>query len=656
MTDHPDPTDTEPAPGPPAGRDPVDRDPAGLGRGVLTRWMPVFLRDPAEPTDTTAFRTPPGTTTGRFLGQVVFSLPRVTVPAMLCAVAWQVGESAVPVVMGLAIDRALGHTDAGQLALWVGVLIGLYVLLTTAARFSLRLNAYAIQLLQYRLRTTLSRRVLHPAAGTAGTPDGSIVSVMTNDVTRLANAGQLVITPVSHVAAIVFIAVSLLSSHWLLGVAVLAGAPTVVWLMGRLSTSYSRNTREYQGLLAATVGRATDLVAGYRVVKGIRAEDEVSDRYRTASQETLAGAKRNAGFLGRFLVTSGAVNGTFVALVMGLAGWLAVDGRTSIGGFIAAVGLTQALLPHVSTIANASVPNYASARASAARILEVLQDADADPAGPATPTDPGATGAPAATGDPASPDASGAPASPDVSGDVDPATAGRAGTPPELQVTVPGAAHGAVTVHPGELVGVRAGDRTAARLAGALLTPWTDQGAQVTLGGVPAEGLSPQDYRRQVTVAPHRTTLFSGTVQDNIVAGAAAVAATDTSTGAVTGTALHDGTPERVSVALHAASCDDFATPDTAVGEGGNLLSGGQQQRVALARALASGAPVLVLHDPTTAVDSVTEHLIAGRLREAREGLSTLVIASSPVLLDGCDRVVDLTDTTTGPTDQEPTV
>lgn len=603
--------------------DPADRDPAGLGRGVLTRWMPVFLRDPAEPTDTTAFRTPPGTTTGRFLGQAVFSLPRVTVPAMLCAVAWQVGESAVPVVMGLAIDRALGHTDAGQLALWVGVLVGLYLLLTTAARFSLRLNAYTIQLLQYRLRTTLSRRVLHPAAGTAGTPDGSIVSVMTNDVTRLSNAGQLVITPVSHVAAIVFIAVSLLSSHWLLGVAVLAGAPTVVWLMGRLSTSYSRNTREYQGLLAATVGRATDLVAGYRVVKGIRAEDEVGDRYRTASQETLAGARRNAGFLGRFLVTSGAVNGTFVALVMGLAGWLAVDGRISIGGFIAAVGLTQALLPHVSTIANASVPNYASARASAARILEVLQDAD--PAADATVGD---TGHRHGTTGPVG-----------------------AGTPPELQVTVPGAAHGAVTVHPGELVGVRAGDRTAALLAGALLTPWADQGAQVTLGGVPAEGLSPQDYRRQVTVAPHRTTLFSGTVQDNVIPDAM----TDTSTGAVTGTALHDGTPERVSVALHAASCDDFATPDSAVGEGGNLLSGGQQQRVALARALASGAPVLVLHDPTTAVDSVTEHLIAGRLREARDGLSTLVIASSPVLLAGCDRVVDLTDTTTGPTDQEPT-
>ena len=80
---------------------------------------------------------------------------------------------------------------------------------------------------------------------------------------------------------------------------VLVGAPVVVWLMGVLSERLSRDTRVYQGLLAATVGRATDLVAGYRVIKGMRAETEATRRYRQASQETLVGAKRNAGLLGQ---------------------------------------------------------------------------------------------------------------------------------------------------------------------------------------------------------------------------------------------------------------------------------------------------------------------------------------------------------------------
>jgi ABC-type multidrug transport system fused ATPase/permease subunit len=100
-----------------------------------------------------------------------------------------------------------------------------------------------------------------------------------------------------------------------------------------------------------------------------------------------------------------------------------------------------------------------------------------------------------------------------------------------------------------------------------------------------------------------------------------------------------------VAAAVLAAACDDFAADlDVSVGEGGNRLSGGQRQRVALARALASDAPVLVLHDPTTAVDSVTEHAIAGRLRGVRAGRSTLLISSSPALLGCCDRVVDLLD------------
>lgn len=129
-------------------------------------------------------------------------------------------------------------------------------------------------------------------------------------------------------------------------------------------------------------------------------------------------------------------------------------------------------------------------------------------------------------------------------------------------------------------------------------------------------------YRSRVTVAPHKTMLFSGTIRDNLNPPVA---------------------PHKLlGAAVRAAMCDDFADLDASVGEGGNRLSGGQRQRVALARALASDAPVLVLHDPTTAVDSVTEQAIAGHLHDVRVGRSTVLIASSPALLGCCDRVVDL--------------
>jgi ABC-type protease/lipase transport system fused ATPase/permease subunit len=283
--------------------------------------------------------------------------------------------------------------------------------------------------------------------------------------------------------------------------------------------------------------------------------------------------------------------------VTGLAGWFAVDGQLSIGGLIATVGLTQALLPQIQGIASLSIPNLAGSRAAAARILDALDASSAAGSGSGEPRRPG-----------------GATPTPDAC----------APNPSSLELCVSGATH---RVGPGELVGVRADDRTAAGLAAALLNPHapSDLGrdVRVLLDDHPADELTAAAYRARVTVAPHRTTLFTGTIRDNVTTAASS--------------------PERVEAAVHAAACDDFATDlDAAVGENGNRLSGGQRQRLALARALAGDAPVLVLHEPTTAVDSVTEQTIASRLHRVRAGRATLLIASSPALLGCCDRVIDL--------------
>lgn len=142
----------------------------------------------------------------------------------------------------------------------------------------------------------------------------------------------------------------------------------------------------------------------------------------------------------------------------------------------------------------------------------------------------------------------------------------------------------------------------------------------VRYGGVPLAELA--GLRRRILVARNEDRLFTGTLAAELSPTA--------------------GVPE-LERAVRAACAEDVVETtglDGPVAEGGREFSGGQQQRLKLARALAADPDVLVLVEPTSAVDAHTEARIARRLGEHRAGRTTVVFTSSPLVLDRADRVV----------------
>ncbi|MFA7766493.1 ABC transporter ATP-binding protein [Streptomyces sp. NRRL S-448] len=533
------------------------------------------------------------------------------------------GVAALPYAVGFGVDAVVdrepnGLLRVGALLLVIGVAIsvGDAMLHRTAVTNWITAAARVQQLLARKtaeLGSALTQRV---AAG-------EVVSVSTGDVEKIGWFVEAVSRFLAAVFSVVLVCIGLLFYSPELGVVVAIGVPLIALASLPLLPRATKRADIQREKAGKATELASDTVAGLRVLRGIGGEELFLGRYREASQEVRKAAVRSARMWALISAIQVVLPGALMITVVWYGATLVSDGRIAVGELVAAFSAVATLLyplRHFQEIAMA----YSFSRPSAQRAARVLSLTRTDP-GAARPARTEPVKAPAAGGDlydprtgllaPAGRFTAVVCGDPDLAGRL----AERLGGHPMDEAPASDAEADARAD-----AGADAGAGSGADAAGA---------PSVLLGGVALDELELDTARALVLVQDKDPVLLSGTLRELFDVPASGAVDSGAALGAAQCTDVLD--------ALLQSAPDGVEDPmDARITERGRSLSGGQRQRLALARSLATDPEVLVLDEPTSAVDSHTEARIADGIAALRAGRTTVVLASSPLLLDRADRVV----------------
>lgn len=519
---------------------------------------------------------------------------------MVLGCVWMLAQALMPWAIGHAIDGIAAEDTATTLT-WTGVLLGLGLLIAGSA--VLRHRAAVINWLYSAFRTiqviTRHSASTGPALGRS-IPTGDVVATASSDSHHIGNAFELTPRFAGAVASYVVVSLIVLDMSMTLGLMVVLGVPVLVGSVAPLIGPLQRRQHAQRDSLGELTSLGADTVAGLRVLRGLGGEDVFAERYTTRSQAVRHAGVRLASVQSLLDAVLVALPGLFLAALIWVGASMAMSGEIAPGTLVTLYGFAFFLLIPVYTTGE-MVFVATRAMIAARRVVKVLAvERDVRDSATHEHDDTSSTGTTRTTDS----------VEHDGPGQLVDAASGLHVEPGLLSMVVADSAAGAAAL--------------ADRLG--RMSPATG----VSLDGADLNDLPLATIRRRIVVSDPEPTLFTGPLRTGLDPYG-----------------QHDTRPLTDALAVAAAADILDTIPDGldgALEERGRSLSGGQRQRVGLARALVQDPDVLVLVEPTSAVDAHTEAAIADNLRAARTGRTTLVITASPLMLVHADVVMWLAD------------
>jgi ATP-binding cassette, subfamily B, bacterial MsbA len=392
----------------------------------------------------------------------------------------------------------------------------------------------------------------------------------------------------------------MLMTSWQVTLTILAIAPPLSWIMGKVARRYRRVSHSIQDSAALLMQTADQSLSNQQEVKIYGAQAAENARYAEVAERHM---RLNLKVEATRAISSGVVQlmGSIgLALLLLIAGYEASQGRLTAGGFVALMIAMMAIIPALKQLTN--VQNMLQRGvASAERLFEILDAPDEH--------DPGVR--PLAR----------------ARGEIEFRHVG---------ARYPGQAEPALedvsfVARPGTVTAIvgRSGSGKSTLIK---LLPrfYEHETGEILLDGHPLEEYRLADVRRQIALVGQQVMLFDDTVAANVAYGEMAGASATALEGAIRGAnamEFVDKLPDRLQ---------------SGIGNRGGRLSGGQRQRLAIARAMLKDAPILILDEATAALDAESERLVQDALEHLMPDRTTLVIAHRLATIEHADQVLVL--------------